>query len=58
MTLQLPEAIIQKISQQVDASSNDIMQFLARLVHFRTPSQVKLSFAAAIVSRIRWAASV
>lgn len=39
MTSQLPEAIVQKIAQQVDAASADIMQFLARLVNFRTPSQ-------------------
>ena len=39
MSLQLPETIIQQVSQEVDASSDAIMAFLARLVQFRTPSQ-------------------
>ena len=39
MSLQLPDAIVQKISQQVDSAGSDIMNFLARLVQFRTASQ-------------------
>lgn len=39
MSLLLSAEIVQKISQQVDASSDRIMAFLARLVQFRTASQ-------------------
>jgi acetylornithine deacetylase len=38
-TQQLPEQIIQRVSQQVDTASAEIMGYLARLVSFRTASQ-------------------
>lgn len=38
-TEQLPEAVVQRVSQQVEAASDEILGFLSRLVSFRTASQ-------------------
>lgn len=35
----LPEHIIDRVSQQVEDSRDDIVEFLSRLIQFRTPSQ-------------------
>lgn len=39
MPTQLPEQIVQRVVQQVDAAGADIMGYLAKLVSFRTASQ-------------------